>query len=758
MSAVGARPAGPAYATAAGPAAATLRAAGFGGLCAFALLTWSRLVAPGWTAGALATSICATVVVGGALARPGRGRAGRLLPAAALVAAGLLLAGVPARLLLPDRWGELASGIGDGAGTLSSLTVPYAGDDAWARRTLLLAGIAFVVVAAVTAARARALGSAAPVTAVIALLALYTIAVIQLQPAHPGLSGAACTLLLALALWADRVPRGLGATATGLVMAACLAGMLAVPLLDRPGPAIDVQRLTSDATASRTATYRWDHDYGPLNWPRRGREVLRVRTTTPSYWKAEVLDGFDGRAWRQAGGVASFEPSSDRRTLTSGWTRRIAVTVRDLRIAQFVGAGETLGIQRSVLPAVAQAGGFFVSDQRELRRGDTYTATVYTPRPSPRQLARAGADYPSFARLWLRVDLPDAPVRRTVADAGVPVEAQFAPFGRRDTTLISFRGGGSGLIETDDPDAIVRGSGLGRIFGLAQRLRRSTRTPYAFLQAVQARVRRGATYDERPPVSAAPLDTFLFRVRRGYCQHFSGAMALLLRMGGVPARVATGFSPGTYDRAHRRYVVTDLDAHSWVEAYFPRLGWITFDPTPAAAPARDQLADLATGGRVTPRVGRNGARDLPADAPGRGRAAASDGAGTRRAVLLLGLLALAAGAWFAATRRRRPRAPAPDPELAELERALRRTGRVPAPPDTLADLRHTLGDCGGYLDALTRRRFGPAGSPAPTPRQRRDLRRALGAGLGPAGAARALWGLPPLLFRRRPPGTGRRVL
>ena len=120
----------------------------------------------------------------------------------------------------------------------------------------------------------------------------------------------------------------------------------------------------------------------------------------------------------------------------------------------------------------------------------------------------------------------------------MPVEAQFAPFGRHDVTLISFRGGGTGIVETDHPDAIVRRSGLGRIYDLAQQLRRGAPTPYAFLRAVQSRVTRGARYDENPPVSATPLETFLFRSRRGYCQHFSGAMALLLRMGGVPARVA----------------------------------------------------------------------------------------------------------------------------------------------------------------------------------------------------------------------------
>ncbi len=737
------------HVTAAGARGGLARALAFGALSAFALLTWSRLVAPGWTLGALATATCATLVASGVLERRRGGRLRALAPAAWLVVAGLLLSGVPPRLLLPDRWRDLVTGIGDGVATLSSLTVPYAGHDAWARRVLLLAGVAFVVAAGIAAARARTRPGGSQLVPATALVALYTVGVIQLQPRSPALSGAACALLLAALLWADRIPAGLGATAASLIIGATLAGMVALPVLDRSGPLVDLQQLTSDATASRTATYRWDHDYGPLRWPRRGREVLRVATTKPSYWKAEVLDGFDGRAWRQAGGVASFEPASDRRTVSSGWTRRISVTVRDLRIAQFVGAGETLGIQRSVLPAVAQAGGFFVSDQRELHRGDTYTATVYTPRPSVRDLARAGTNYPSFARLWLRVDLPDAPVTRTAADVGVPVEAQFAPFGRRDATLVSFRGGGTGIVTTDHPDAIVRGSGLGRIYALAQRLRRGAATPYAFLRAVQSRVTNGASYDENPPVSATPLETFLFRDRRGYCQHFSGAMALLLRMGGVPARVATGFSPGTYDRPNRQYIVTDLDAHSWVEAYFPRIGWVTFDPTPAAAPAREQFADLAAGGRIRPQATTGAAGDRPGDGPGAASTTSGSAAGSRRAVTLLVvlILALLAGSIVLVRRRRAGAGPPTAPELAELEQALHRSGRTPTPGTTITALQRTLGDCGGYFRALSDQRFG-AGGPGPGRTERRALRRALGDGLGPAGVLRAWWAVPPRRWQR----------
>ena len=73
-------------------------------------------------------------------------------------------------------------------------------------------------------------------------------------------------------------------------------------------------------------------------------------------------------------------------------------------------------------------------------------------------------------------------------------------------------------------------------------------------------------------------------------------MALLMRMGGIPARVVTGFSTGATDTKTGEYVVRDFDAHSWVEVYYPGWGWITFDPTPAASPARSQPADAASSG------------------------------------------------------------------------------------------------------------------------------------------------------------------
>ncbi len=80
-----------------------------------------------------------------------------------------------------------------------------------------------------------------------------------------------------------------------------------------------------------------------------------------------------------------------------------------------------------------------------------------------------------------------------------------------------------------------------------------------------------------------PLPDFLFNVRAGHCEYFASAMVIMLRSQGIAARLVNGFQTGEYNDAADVYTVTQADAHSWVEVYFPRTGaWVTFDPTPAA--------------------------------------------------------------------------------------------------------------------------------------------------------------------------------
>ncbi|MGH9862339.1 MAG: transglutaminase TgpA family protein, partial [Candidatus Acidiferrales bacterium] len=77
-----------------------------------------------------------------------------------------------------------------------------------------------------------------------------------------------------------------------------------------------------------------------------------------------------------------------------------------------------------------------------------------------------------------------------------------------------------------------------------------------------------------------PLANFLFVRRRGHCEYFAASMTVLLRTLGIPARMVNGFLTGEYNEIGGDYVVRALDAHTWVEVYFPRIGWVEFDPTP----------------------------------------------------------------------------------------------------------------------------------------------------------------------------------
>jgi hypothetical protein len=124
-----------------------------------------------------------------------------------------------------------------------------------------------------------------------------------------------------------------------------------------------------------------------------------------------------------------------------------------------------------------------------------------------------------------------------------------------------------------------------RIGELAERVTAGMQSPLEIARALEEHLRTKYRYDLASSSGAAedPLDHFLFESKSGHCEFYSTAMAMMLRVRGVPSRNVTGFVGGTYNRFGEFYAVRQGDAHSWVEAYLPERGWIRFDPTPPSS-------------------------------------------------------------------------------------------------------------------------------------------------------------------------------
>ena len=121
-----------------------------------------------------------------------------------------------------------------------------------------------------------------------------------------------------------------------------------------------------------------------------------------------------------------------------------------------------------------------------------------------------------------------------------------------------------------------------RVVETAHDVTRGATSPFDKAIAIETSLRNDYTYSthvEAVPPDRDWVDYFLFDSKQGYCDYFATTMVVLLRAEGVPARVASGFAPGEYDSATGTSTVRENHAHSWVEAYFPVYGWITFEPS-----------------------------------------------------------------------------------------------------------------------------------------------------------------------------------
>jgi transglutaminase-like putative cysteine protease len=122
-----------------------------------------------------------------------------------------------------------------------------------------------------------------------------------------------------------------------------------------------------------------------------------------------------------------------------------------------------------------------------------------------------------------------------------------------------------------------------RIPQLAQQIAASADNNYDKATAIESYLRTHFQYTLQLPRTAQrdPLANFLFERKQGHCEYFASSMAVMLRTLRIPSRVVNGFRAGEFNDLTSQYLVRASDAHSWVEAYFPDSGWVSFDPTPA---------------------------------------------------------------------------------------------------------------------------------------------------------------------------------
>jgi transglutaminase-like putative cysteine protease len=769
------RPAGPAQPQAAVrpdvQARPWIRLAGFAALSLYGVERWSRLLLTPPSQRLIGLAALAIGLAGGVpLLRRRLAPLPRYLSRTivALVSVGVVLAAFPiAGLRWHDVWylkiGAAAGEIGSGLSGLGNILVPYDGFDHRVTFVVMLgAAVLLLDAGAVLAFAPRRISDARRATAALPLIALAVVPSTLVHPKTPSLEGLLLFGLVAFFVWGERLRFDGGRAALALLATAGLAGAVVAPVLDGGKPWFDYQKWTGATSIQHLASFQWNQTYGPLHWPQKGSEVLSVRAKTGHYWKAENLDDFDGTGWVEgppaelpvagaAGGeTLAVEPlPAPSSAAVHKYSETVRVTIQGMRTTDLIGAGQWTLESRVPGGSHRVLGTGVIAADRLLGPGVQYEARVYTPKPSDAQLGAATAlGYPWQAlRGYLTMSLP------TRGGEGFPV--QFAPFHATPDLPVLAADVGPTAIE------YVRLSPYGKAYALAQQLASTSDNELQFVHKVMAYLstRHGFRYDQRPAPAQYPLNAFLFKTKLGYCQQFSGAMALLLRMGGVPVRVATGFTTGSHDTKAGTFQVADTDAHAWDEVWFPTYGWVTFDPTPVSAPARGGAVASAVASRLIPNApdqtdaSPRGVKSLSPTAGG-GAHGHHRGAGGPNGWLLAGavgaLLALGLLGWGVWVMTR----PVGSTEelIAELERALQRTGRPLHDAVTLATLEDRYRftpEVAGYMRALRLSRYGGRAI-TPDRAQRRALRRELGLGLGPLGRLRALRALPPRLRGAHP--------
>ena len=325
----------------------------------------------------------------------------------------------------------------------------------------------------------------------------------------------------------------------------------------------------------------------------KSQTVMVVTGDTPvfyPYWRGIALAGWDGITWYElpsrAGGVPVRQQplvvarASVPRDDLPADSQRIQLLHNSFHVVvppeQTLGtvfsAGEILSVDnqptsvRGIMTSVPAPPGSNVSLVNVA--GDSDSTATFDTVDRIRFARRLQPPYNySVTEAIPNVDIQD------LQSAGTDYPAWLAPY----TTLYEDGRVAQGYSTARDAEVATLAQSIVRSAGAT--------TPYDQAKAIESwfLAKGRFTYTLKPPLARSgerPLDFFLFTSKKGFCQDFSTAMNVMLRTLRIPSRQMSGFGAGVFDEKTHQYTVNSLDAHSWVEVFFPGYGWIPFEPTP----------------------------------------------------------------------------------------------------------------------------------------------------------------------------------